>query len=196
MQKKIVRIYQIVFGFILITIMGVVRFTLRVVSFGLLTDFNRRYFVSVFARFILFCIGIRVENNVKLAKPGHPHFYTFNHNSYFDAFVLMSLGLTNTRFLMSEKMLRFPPVVLTALSIGVLFIPTKKNRQRRLNFFIRLADRIRREGVSIAGSSEGTEGEFNTINEFNRGVYHMALVCDMPDRCYLYLHAGGIKSIY
>ncbi len=34
--------------------------------------------------------------------------------------------------------------------------------------------------MSIAGSSEGTGGEFNTINQFNRGVYHMALVSEMP----------------
>ena len=180
MPKRLVRIYQISFGFILITIMGVVALSLRVFSFGLLTDFNRKYFVPVFARFVLFCIGIRVENDVELAKPDHPHFYTFNHASYFDAFVLMCLGLTNTRFLMSENMLHFIPVTLTALSIGVLFVPTKKNKQRRLNFFIRLADRIKNERVSIAGSSEGTGGVFNTINEFNRGVYHMALVCEMP----------------
>jgi putative phosphoserine phosphatase/1-acylglycerol-3-phosphate O-acyltransferase len=121
-----------------------------------------------------------VENRVKLEEPEHPHFYTFNHNSYLDAFILMCLGLTNTRFLLSENMLRFVPVTLTALSIGVLYIPTKKNKQRRLNFFIKLAERIKREKVSIAGSSEGAIGAFNTISEFNRGVYHMALECKMP----------------
>lgn len=180
MQKKLINIYQVGVSFLLITIMGVVALSLRLVSFGRLTNFNRKYFVPVFSKFILFCIGIRVENRLKLEAPEHPHFYTFNHNSHLDAFILMCLGLTNTRFLLSEKMLYYPPVTLVALSIGVLYIPTKENRERRLNFFIDLAERIKRERVSIAGSSEGVGGEFNTINRFNRGVYHMALVSHMP----------------
>lgn len=180
MQKKQVKIYRICFGFLLITIMGVVALSLRIVTFGRLTNFNRKYFVPVFSKFILFCIGIRVENRVKLEEPEHPHFYTFNHSSYLDPFILMCLGLTNTRFLMSEAMLHYLPVTLVALSIGVLYIPRKPNRERRLNFFIDLAERIKRERVSIAGSSEGAVNKFNTISEFNRGVYHMALVGNMP----------------
>jgi 1-acyl-sn-glycerol-3-phosphate acyltransferase len=121
-----------------------------------------------------------LENRLKLEEPEHPHFYTFNHNSHLDAFILTCLGLTNTRFLLSEKLLYYLPVTLVALSIGVLYIPTKDNRERRLQFFIDLAERIKRERISIAGSSEGTGGGFNRINEFNRGVYHMALVSDMP----------------
>jgi putative phosphoserine phosphatase/1-acylglycerol-3-phosphate O-acyltransferase len=180
MQKKLVKIYRICLGFLLITIMGVVALSLRIVSLGRLTNFNRKYLVPVFSKFILLCIGIRVDNRLKLEEPERPHFYTFNHNSYLDAFILMCLGLTNTRFLMSEKMLYYLPVTLVALSIGLLYIPTKENRERRLKFFIDLAERIKRERVSIAGSSEGAVGKFNTISEFNRGVYHMALVCGMP----------------
>lgn len=160
--------------------MGVVALSLRIVSLGRLTNFNRKYFVPVFSKFILFCIGIRVENRVKLEEPEHPHFYTFNHSSYLDPFILMCLGLTNTRFLLSESMLYYLPVTLAALSIGVLYIPTKANREKRLNFFIDLAERIKRERVSIAGSSEGAVSKSNTISEFNRGVYHMALVGEMP----------------
>jgi putative phosphoserine phosphatase/1-acylglycerol-3-phosphate O-acyltransferase len=180
MQKTLIKIYRVCIGFLLITIMGVVALFLRIVSFGRLTNFNRKHLVPVFSQFILLCIGIRVENRLKLEEPEQPHFYTFNHNSHLDAFVLMCLGLTNTRFLLSEKMLYYLPVTLVALSIGVLYIPTKANRKRRLKFFIGLAERIKRERVSIAGSSEGVGGEFNTINEFNRGVYHMALVGGMP----------------
>lgn len=180
MQKKLINIYQVATAFLLVTIMGGIALPLRILSFGRLTNFNRKYFVPIFSKFILFCLGIRVENRLKLEVPRRPHFYTFNHNSHLDAFILMCLGLTNTRFLLSEKMLYYLPVTLVALSIGVLYIPTKENRERRLNFFIDLAERIKREGVSIAGSSEGTGGGFNRINDFNRGVYHMALVSHMP----------------
>ncbi len=180
MRKKIKYIYHFSVGLLLLTIMGVTALSLRILSFGLLTDFNRKYIVPMFSKLILDSLGISLENNMKLEKPDRPHFYTFNHNSHLDAFILMCLGLTNTRFLMSEKVLHYIPATLAALSIGVLYIPTKKNKERRLKFFIRLAERIKRERVSIAGSSEGTGGEFNTINQFNRGVYHMAVECEMP----------------
>lgn len=180
MWKKINYIYHFSIGLLLLTIMGITALSLRILSFGLLTDFNRKYVVPMFSKLILDSLGITLENKVRLKKPDRPHFYTFNHNSHLDAFILMCLGLTNTRFLMSEKVRHYIPATLAALSIGVLYIPTKENKERRLNFFIRLAERIKKEKVSIAGSSEGTGGEFNTINQFNRGVYHMALVCQMP----------------
>jgi 1-acyl-sn-glycerol-3-phosphate acyltransferase len=180
MQEKVARNVRLFVGFLLVTVMGVIGLFVRIVSFGTLTNFNRRCFVPVFSKFILFAIGIKVDNQVKLPKFDRPHFITFNHASYLDAFVLMTLGLTDTRFLMTEKMIKFIPVALAALSIGVLFIPTKEDRKRRLEFFISLAERIRSERVSIAGSSEGVGGEFNAINPFNRGVYHMALVSGMP----------------
>jgi len=180
MQKKIKYIYHFSVGFLLLTILGVTALSLRIISFGLLTDFNRKYLVPAFSKAILSSLGITLENEVKLEEPDRPHFYTFNHNSHLDAFILMCLGLTNTRFLMSEKTLHYLPATLAALAIGVLYIPTKNYKERRLKFFIKLAERIKKEKVSIAGSSEGTGGEFNTINQFNRGVYHMALVSEMP----------------
>ena len=110
MQKTIINIYRIFIAFALITLMGVIGLTLRIISFGLLTDFNRKYLIPLFSRFTLFCIGINLENTVNLKEPEHPHFYTFNHNSFLDGFILMCLGLTNTRFLLSEKMLFYLPV--------------------------------------------------------------------------------------
>ncbi len=180
MQKKLKYIYHFSVGLLLLTTLGVTALSLRIISLGLLTDFNRKYFVPMFSQAILYSLGITLENEVKLEEPDRPHFYTFNHNSHLDAFILMCLGLTNTRFLMSEKTLHYLPATLAALAIGVLYIPTKPNKERRLKFFMRLAERIKKEKVSIAGSSEGTGGEFNTINQFNRGVYHMALVSGMP----------------
>lgn len=180
MRKKIKYIYNFSVGLLLLTTMGIIALSLRIISFGLLTDFNRKHLVPAFSKAILYILGITLENEVKLEEPDRPHFYTFNHSSHLDTFILMCLGLTNTRFLMSEKTLHYIPATLAALAIGVLYIPTKLNKERRLKFFIRLAERIKKEKVSIAGSSEGTGGEFNTINQFNRGVYHMALVSEMP----------------
>jgi len=180
MQEKILNAIKILFAFILMTIMGTIALVLRIISFGALTNFNREYFVPAFCKIILFSIGIKVENNLNLIQPKTPHFYTFNHDSFLDGFVLMSLGLTNARFLLSEKMLIYIPATITSIAIGVLYIPTKKNRARRLEYFINLEKRIKKEKTSIVGSSEGVHDYKQNISEFNRGVYHMALVCDMP----------------
>lgn len=56
----------------------------------------------------------------------------------------------------------------------------KKNRTRRLRFFLKLEKRIKQENIHIMGSSEGVHVYGQRIAEFNRGVYHMALVSNMP----------------
>lgn len=125
-------------------------------------------------------MGIRVDNRVQLPKLDKPHFFTFNHNSYLDGFVLMSLGIKNLRILMSEKILIFLPVALVSFAIGLLYIPQKKHHERRMRLFFRTEWRVREEKVSILGSSEGVHRYGERIAPFNRGVYHMALNCEMP----------------
>jgi len=180
MQEKIINTYRIAVTFLLMTISGSIALALRLLSAGALTDFNRRYLIPFSCRLTLWLVGIKLQNRVNLPKADRPNLYTFNHNSYLDGFVLMCLGLTNTRFLLSEKMLVYLPLTITALSIGVLFIPRKKYKERRLKFFLRLEKRIKKEKVSIAGSSEGVHDFFHGITEFNRGVYHTAMACEMP----------------
>jgi putative phosphoserine phosphatase/1-acylglycerol-3-phosphate O-acyltransferase len=84
------------------------------------------------------------------------------------------------RIVMSEKMLIFLPVALITFSIGLLFIPQKKNQRRRMNFFFNIEKRIHNERFSVMGSSEGVHQYGERIAPFNRGVYHMALNCKMP----------------
>lgn len=180
MSKKIVNIYRIFIAFLVMTIMSVTALTLRLISLGLLTNFNRKYYVPFFCHLILKAVGIKVDNQMNFKQPKAPHFYTFNHHSYLDGFVLMSLGLTNARFLLSEKMIKYIPLTITAFSIGLLFIPTKKHRERRLRFFLKLEKRLKREKISLVASSEGVHTYKLGMSEFNRGVYHTAMLCNLP----------------
>jgi putative phosphoserine phosphatase/1-acylglycerol-3-phosphate O-acyltransferase len=179
-MKKAINVFKVVIAFVLIVLFGAVGSVLRIVSFGLLTNFNRAVLIPTFCKLTLAAMGIRIDNRVKLPKIDTPHFFTFNHNSYLDGFVLMSLGLKNTRILMSEKMLIFIPVALISFSIGLLYIPQKKNKERRMNCFYSVERRVNEERVSIMGSSEGVHRYAERIAQFNRGVYHMALNCQMP----------------
>ena len=102
MWKKIKYIYHFSVGLVLLTTMGIIALSLRIISFGLLTDFNRKHLVPAFSKAILYTLGITLENEVKLDEPERPHFYTFNHASHLDTFILMCLGLTNTRLRLEQ----------------------------------------------------------------------------------------------
>lgn len=179
-MKKAINVFKVVVAFVFIMLFGTVGSVLRIVSFGLLTNFNRAVLIPTFCKLTLAAMGIRIDNRVQLPKLDTPHFFTFNHNSYLDGFVLMSLGLKNMRILMSEKMLIFLPVALISFSIGLLYIPQKKNKERRMKCFYNVERRINEERVSIMGSSEGVHRYGERIAQFNRGVYHMALNCKIP----------------
>lgn len=162
------------------TIAGSFALALRIVSLGALTNFNRKYFIAKSCEFILWSIGINVVNRVKQPLTEKPYFITFNHNSFLDGFVLMSMGFPNTRVVMSYRMIYYIPATLISLSIGVLYIPQKEYPKSRLNFFKRLEKRLKKENTGFIGSSEGVHEYTNEINEFNRGVYHTAMLCALP----------------
>jgi 1-acyl-sn-glycerol-3-phosphate acyltransferase len=180
MQKEIKHIAKIVFAFLVMTIGGLLGLLLRGVSMGLLTNVNRRHLMPAVCTIILKGLGIRLTGDVKACNPQQPHLLTFNHNSYLDGFVLMALGLTQTRFLLSEKMLPYIPLTLCAWSIGVLFIPRQHQQKRRLQFFLKLEKRLQRENISFAGAAEGVHDFFHGISTFNKGIFHTAMKQKMP----------------
>jgi 1-acyl-sn-glycerol-3-phosphate acyltransferase len=180
MQKKIKHIAKILFAFSVMTIGGLLGMVLRGMSMGLLTDVNRRHLIPAVCTLILKGLGIRLTGDVIACNPQQPHLLTFNHNSYLDGFVLMALGLTRTRFLLSEKMLPYIPLTLCAWSIGVLFIPQQHHQKRRRMFFVRLEKRLQRENISFAGAAEGVHDFFHGISTFNKGIFHTAMRQQMP----------------
>jgi 2C-methyl-D-erythritol 2,4-cyclodiphosphate synthase len=61
-----------------------------------------------------------------------------------------------------------------------LYIPQKEYPKSRLRFFKRLEKRVKKEHIGYIGSSEGVHVYTHEINEFNRGVYHTAMLCQLP----------------
>jgi 1-acyl-sn-glycerol-3-phosphate acyltransferase len=180
MQKKINHIYKVFMAFLLMTMGGSIGLVLRALSLGFLTDFNRKYLMPVVCKCILATSNIKMIADLGKLNVKSPHFITFNHNSFLDGFVLMALGLTQTRFLLSEKMLHYLPLTLCSLSIGVLFIPQQHHQRRRLRFFKNLEKRIQREKISYAGAAEGVHNHFHGICTFNKGVFHTAMNLKIP----------------
>ena len=162
---------------LILTITGCIGLSLRILSFGYLINFNRKYFFATSSKLILFIAGMKLvvpnENPIK----GDNYLITFNHNSYLDLFALSALGYTNMHFLLSERTIKFIPFTISALSIGVIYIPQKKHLERRMKFFHKLEERITKEHLNIAGAPEGSHDWLNGIGSFNKGIFHMATIC-------------------
>lgn len=180
MQTKIESISKIIVSFIVLTILGSIALILRIISFGYLLNFNRKYFIPFTSKLILKIIGVEIEfsEEILLLDKGQ-YFITFNHNSTLDIFALTALGHTNTIFLLSEKTLKIIPLTIIALSIGILYIPQQHHVSRRLKFFKKIEKLAKNKKITIAGSSEGVHDHHHGIDQFNKGVYHFATVCKL-----------------
>jgi 1-acyl-sn-glycerol-3-phosphate acyltransferase len=179
MRDSLIRIAQMTMVFTLLTLSGIVACSLWVVSFGYLVDFNRKYVVPLSSKLTMRLLGIKLELPGKLPMNDGNYFITFNHNSYLDGFALTALGMTRTHILLSEKMLKLIPLTFTSIGLGILYIPQKENHARRMKFFEKVEERVIKNNVNIAGSSEGVHSHKHNLAPFNKGVYHMAMICQM-----------------
>lgn len=179
MQTSLKNLYQLSIVFSVMTITGTILLLLRFLSFGSLLEFNRKYGMVFSSKLIMRLVGIKLDLPKDFILPQQPTFITFNHNSYLDIFALTAMGMGNTRFMLSEKTIKIIPVTLSAIGIAVSYIPQKKHQSRRLAYFKRFEEQILKEKFHVAGASEGVHDHQHRIDEFNRGVYHMATVCKM-----------------
>lgn len=186
MSDKIKNILQLTVVFSVLTISGLLASGLRLISFGKLIVFNRKYLMAFTSKLILKLVGIKLvlPSGFKLSSDHEDErvFITFNHNSYLDIFALTAMGLSNVSFLLSEKTLKIVPLTFAAYGIGIIYIPQKKNKERRRKFFKKLEHRIQNKNLNIAGASEGVHDHHHGIDKFNRGVYRMAMKGNMTIR--------------
>lgn len=194
-MKKLITIYRWTLAMLLTLITGTVSLVLVIISFGLLRNFCVKHIIKYSSRAMIYFGGFDCIYPPMDAFPKKPVFYTFNHNSYLDVFILTGIGIPNTRFLLSEKTLGYIPIVISALATGTFYIPQKKHPKRRLNFFKRLTNRLKKHNYSIAASSEGVHTHLHGIAPFNRGVYHMALEANLPI-VPLYIHIPEESNMY
>lgn len=106
--------------------------------------------------------------------------YISNHPSTLDLFVLVALGLPNTRFFLSGFLQRYIPLGVIARMMGTFFtVPQTRPAERRAIFA--RADRIlRRTGASVYLSPEGQRVVDGSIGPFNKGAFHLAASLHAP----------------
>jgi 1-acyl-sn-glycerol-3-phosphate acyltransferase len=167
---------------------------LAILVVGVLTLFlARRLYArlaTLLARVLLRVWSIRVEIVADHGWPQGQVVYISNHPSTLDIFVLVALGLPNTRFFLSGYLKKYLPIGVIAWLMGTFFTVTQDKPAERTRIFQR-ADRVlRRTGESVYLSPEGQRVPTGEIGAFNKGAFHLAtslrapivpLYFDVPD---------------
>lgn len=152
---------------------------------AILTLFQaRRFYSEVMAknmgRFVLWLCGIELIVHRDAALPDGQRVYISNHTSTLDVFVLIAMGLPNTRFFMYGKLRRILPVGIIGYLTGIFWTVDQCYPEQRRRIFERAAGILRRTKESVHLSPEGERVLTGEIGHFNKGSFHMATDLQVP----------------
>jgi 1-acyl-sn-glycerol-3-phosphate acyltransferase len=106
--------------------------------------------------------------------------YVSNHTSTIDMFVLIALGLPNTRFFLSGYLRAILPLGLIGYLIGIFWTVPQSLPGRRTEIFKRAERVLRATGESVYLSPEGERVTSGEIGHFNKGAFHLATALGAP----------------
>jgi 1-acyl-sn-glycerol-3-phosphate acyltransferase len=178
---RLVRSIAVMIATTMLMILSVV--VMAIIRVALLSG-GRRICAEVITRGVakafLWLAGIRVVLHSERPFPEAQTIYTANHSSTLDLFVLLSLGLPNTRYFMKRASWLFPPVGAIGALIGTFFTPPQTMPEARARCFQAAERKLRRTGDSVYLSPEGTRVTSGGIGHFNKGTFHLATSLKAP----------------
>jgi 1-acyl-sn-glycerol-3-phosphate acyltransferase len=145
---------------------------------------TRRFYAEVMAkglgRMFLRLWGIRVTVHADQPFPERQTIYISNHTSTLDLFVLVALGLPNTRFFLSGFVRKIIPLGVIGYLIGIFWTAPQEYPQKRIRCFQAAERTLRRTGESVFLSPEGERVTTGLIGHFNKGAFHLATQLGVP----------------
>jgi 1-acyl-sn-glycerol-3-phosphate acyltransferase len=132
------------------------------------------------ARAVLRIWGLRVR------VYGHPQdgsrqvVYISNHSSTIDLFLLVALGLPNTRFFLSGFLKKRVPLGVLAYLMGTFFTVPQNQPDERRRIFARACRTLAATRECVYVSPEGTRVTTGQIGHFNKGAVHLATALGAP----------------
>jgi 1-acyl-sn-glycerol-3-phosphate acyltransferase len=144
---------------------------------------RRRYSAAVvkqLARTILWIWGVRLRLHETSPFPRGQVVYISNHSSTIDLFVLVAIGLPNTRFFLSGYLQKLVPLGILARLMGTFFTVPQERQAERRKIFSRACETLRRTGESVYLSPEGGRITTGEIGHFNKGTFHLAASLQVP----------------
>jgi 1-acyl-sn-glycerol-3-phosphate acyltransferase len=159
--------------------------SLVMLAVAILTLFQaRRFYSEVMARslgrFALWLCDVELVVHGNEAVPDRQLVYVSNHTSTLDVFVLIAMGLPNTRFFMFGKLRRILPIGIIGYLIGIFWTVDQCYTERRRKIFTHAGRVLRRTEESVYLSPEGKRVVTGEIGHFNKGSFHMATDLQVP----------------
>jgi 1-acyl-sn-glycerol-3-phosphate acyltransferase len=161
-----------------VTIMGIILSTLRRISNSKLCEINRVVITPFFCRLIIMSVGMKVEMKGLDRVKDKQAIFMYNHNSFFDIFILPLTKLKNMRYIFTEKALGILGLRLANYGNEALLLPSltqnaKLNNQRDQKFK-EFSNLLKTTNISILTAPEGQHTFEHRIDIFNDGVFIMA----------------------
>jgi len=145
---------------------------------------KRRFYTEVMARWLaetfLRLLKVKLVVLPQHSFPQKQVMYVFNHPSTLDMFVLLSLGLPDTRYFLSGEVRKIVPVGVIATLMGTFFTPPQTKPAARTECFKNAENVLRQTGASVCLSPEGRRVTNGSIGTFNKGVFHLATNLKIP----------------
>ena len=132
------------------------------------------------ARVILRIWSLRVDVHGRPQPGPRQVVYISNHSSTIDLFVLVALGLPNTRFFLSGFLQKIVPLGILAHLMGTFFTVPQDQHEQRRRIFARACRTLARTGESVYLSPEGGRITTGEIGRFNKGAFHLATALGAP----------------
>lgn len=126
----------------------------------------------------LWGIGLRIHQ--RLPFPAGQVVYIANHTSTLDMFVLIALGMPNTRFFLSGYLRKLVPLGIIGYLTGIFWTMPQTFPEQRRRLFAGAAERLRVSGESVFLSPEGARITTGQIGHFNKGAFHLATSLRAP----------------
>jgi len=142
--------------------------------------FYRERIGAPLGRMALRIWGVRYAVHGTPSPAGTQVVYISNHTSTIDMFVLIALGLPNTRFFLSGFLRKLLPLGLIGYLIGIFWTVPQSFPERRTRIFQRAERVLRRTGESVYLSPEGERVTTGEIGRFNKGAFHLATALGAP----------------
>ncbi len=168
----------------LLTIAAVIMLAVAVVTLFRARRFYSEVMAKWLSRTILEMWGVRVEVDQAERLSEAQTIYVSNHSSTLDMFVLVALGLPNTRFVGAQDLegfLRFmAPLGIMSYVMETLWAPPPSKPAERAAWFRETERLLRRTGDSIYLSPEGERVTTGKLGHFNRDTFQLAADLGAP----------------
>jgi putative phosphoserine phosphatase/1-acylglycerol-3-phosphate O-acyltransferase len=180
LRRPIRAIFLIAATLSLMSLVAAAMLAVAVVTLFRARRFYKEVMATWLARTILRMWGIKVKVRQDRPFPKTQAIYISNHTSTLDVFVLISLGLPNTRFFIWGGTRKWLPMAVIGYLIGTFYTPSQTRPSDRVKCFQKAERVLRRTGESVYLSPEGARITTGKIGPFNKGAFHLATNLKAP----------------